>query len=212
MTTPGPKPKPTALKAFEGNPSNRPFNEHEPTPQKLTNKAPCDWMEPDCEYMTLDRFPLHQVAKMIWHRFEPELSRLNILTELDRELFGRYCETFARWLKMKAFIDKNGEAFPVYGGQFEPVFNEDGEPVLKEDGKQRHAFKKYLKKMQAFPQVAIYKSLGGELRKYEAEFGIGAAARTRIQTVVESDLANGGQAKDDDEFNYAKRHGLRAVK
>lgn len=213
MTVPGPKPKPTAIRKFEGNPANRPLNEREPTPEEIKNAEPVDWLSADCDYMILDRFPTHEVSKMIWNELSPQLIALGVLTNVDKGLFGRYCETFARWLKMKAFIDKNGEAFPVYSSQFAPVRNEDGSHATHPDGKLKYEYQKTLKKMSMFPQVAIYKSLGSDLRRYEAEFGIGAASRTRIQTVVESALKGGGQPADAHDFNYAaQRGGLRAVK
>lgn len=213
MSKPGPKPKPTAIRKFEGNPGNLPLNDYEPDPDDIKNiEAHVDWMDGDCEYMRLEKFPLHEVSKLVWDRAAPELVRLGVLTEVDRYKFARYCETFARWLKMKAFIDKNGEAFPIYGGQFEPVYDDDGFPVMKPDGSGvKHQFKKYLKRMSAFPQVAIYMKCADQLRKYEEEFGIGAASRTRIQTIVKSALEGGG-AEERDEWDYASHRGLRSVK
>lgn len=214
MSKPGPKPKPTAIRIFEGNPGNLPLNEHEPEPEEIANiETYVDWMDSDCVYMQLEKFPLHEVAKLVWDKVAPELTRLGVLTEVDRYKFARYCETFARWLKMKAFIDRNGEAFPVYGGQFEPMYDSDGQPILKADGSVQHQFKKYLKKMSTFPQVALYLKCADQLRKYEEEFGIGAASRTRIQAVVKSALQEGGE-KAIDEFNYAAqgRRGLRIAK
>jgi hypothetical protein len=57
--------------------------------------------------------------------------------------------------------------------------------------------------------VTIYLKLTEALRKYEEEFGIGAASRTRIQTIVKL----GNIPDDDHDFDYAKkdRH-LSAVK
>lgn len=213
MTTPGPKPKPTPIRVFEGNPGNLPINQNEPQPQKAESLECVDWLLSECEYMALDKFPTGEVARMIWAKLAPELDRLGVLTEIDRDKFGRYCDTFARWLKMKAFIDRNGEAFPIYGGQFEPMKNPDGSPVFRPDGSQAHEYKKVLKRMQMFPQVAIYAKLADQLRRYEEEFGIGAASRTRISTIVKNSLNNGGQSNGEKKpFDYASERGLRMVK
>lgn len=195
----GPKPKPTAIRVLEGNPSNAPFNEREPKPLKIKTLEYVDWMLPGCEYMIADTFPLGDVTRLVWDKMAPELVRLGVLTEVDREMFARYCETFARWLKMKAFIDKNGEAHPVYDYIGEK--NDEGKKVVR----------KTLKKMQPFPHVDIYKALAYELRRYEGEFGIGAASRTKIQTIVQSALT-GGPTEEVSDFDYASYNGLRAIK
>lgn len=212
MSKPGPKPKPSAIRKFEGNPGNLPINELEPKPETVDSMEYADWMEPDCEFMNLEKFPLHEVAKIVWDEYSTQLIALGVLTKVDKGKFARYCETFARWLKMKAFLDRHGETYPVYGGQFEPVKDAQGNLVYKEDGSVKHEFKKYLKQMRAFPQVQMYTKLMESLRKYEEEFGIGAASRTRIQVVVESALTGGEKKDDDHDFDYARRGGLRAVK
>ena len=48
MATRGRKPKPTALKALEGNPGKRPLNEHEPMPPKATLRCPA-WLEAEAK-------------------------------------------------------------------------------------------------------------------------------------------------------------------
>ena len=210
MAKPGPKPKPTAIKIFEGNPGKRPLNEYEPTPNISETLEYPEWMQDDCEYMQLDRFPLKVVARMIFDRLSPELVRLGVLTDIDKEMFGRYCDTFARWLKAKAFIDKNGEAYPQYTWSLDPVLDEKGEQVMEYAKGPKKKWTKNLKGMKTFPQTTLYRALAEQLRKYEEEFGIGAASRTRIQTIVEDTLK--GKKEEVDEFDYAARHGLRAIK
>lgn len=198
MSKPGPKPKPTAIRVFEGNPGNLPLPENEPKPKRSEDLECSDWMEPDCPYMTGEgKFPLHEISKKIWDEMALQLDMLGVLTAVDLDKFSRYCETFARWLKMKAFIDKNGETYPVYGTAY--VTQQDGTTTMD----------KVLKHIKMFPQVTLYVKLAGELRKYEEEFGIGAASRTRIQTIVKL----GNVPDDEHDFDYAKkdRH-LSAVK
>ena len=199
MSKPGPKPKPTAIRVFEGNAGNLPLPENEPKPKRAEELQCSEWMEADCPYMSGDgKFPLHQISKKIWDEMAPELDLLGVLKGIDFGKFTRYCETFARWLKMKAFIDKNGETYPVYGTVY--VTNPETNITKME---------KTLKQLKMFPQVAIYLKLGDALRKYEEEFGIGAASRTRIQTIVKF----GDVPDDEHDFDYAKkdRH-LSAVK
>ena len=214
MTKPGPKPKPTKIRIFEGNPGNIPLNPYEPEPIKLETLTPPKWMSKSCKYMVADDFPLEKVSKAIWDDLMPELKRLGVLTEIDRNKFARYCELFARWLKMKAFIDKHGEAYPIYSGHYEPLKDPvTGQELKREDGSVRHVFRKSLKSMNKFPQADLYRALSAELNRYEGEFGIGAASRTRITAVAESQLNGSDAPKEDDEFNYAARkQPLRAVK
>lgn len=198
MSKPGPKPKPSAIRELEGNPGRIPMNEYEPKPLRADSLDPSDWMEAGCSYMTGEgKFPLTEISKKIWDEMAPQLDLLGVLKGLDFNKFSRYCETHARWLKMKAFIDKNGETYPVYGTMY--VTMEDGTTTME----------KVLKQIKTFPQVTIYLKLTEALRKYEEEFGIGAASRTRIQTIVKL----GNIPDDDHDFDYAKkdRH-LSAVK
>lgn len=205
MTTPGPKPKPTAIRVFEGNAGNVPLNEHEPKPEKCESNQVPSWLDVNCDYMLAEKFSIPDVAKMIWSELFPQLDRLGVITAVDTGKFGRYCEIFARWLKCKAFIDKHGETYPVYGGQYEPVYDkESGTQVIGADGKPKHEFKKHLKQMRQFPQVGTYLKLGEALGRYEGEFGIGAASRTRIQAVVETPFGPGVQ-DDDHDFNYHRK-------
>jgi P27 family predicted phage terminase small subunit len=47
----------------------------------------------------------------IWMRLAPPLRDRKLLTQADGETFARYCRNFARWLKMQAEVDKDGEAY-----------------------------------------------------------------------------------------------------
>jgi len=48
MSKPGPKKKNNAMRIFEGNPSHRPLNEFEPTPDVVQELPPCpDWLDED---------------------------------------------------------------------------------------------------------------------------------------------------------------------
>lgn len=193
MSKPGPKPKPTAIRELEGNAGNLPYNTHEPKPKSADSLNYVDWMDDDCEYMTGDgKFLLSEVSKKIWDEMAPQLELLGVLKSVDTAKFARYCEAFARWLKMKAFIDKNGETYPIYGMIYE---TDDNNPDAAAK------CRKVLKQIKVFPQATFYLKLSEVLRKYEEEFGIGAASRTRISTVVQV----GSVLDDEHDFDYAKK-------
>jgi P27 family predicted phage terminase small subunit len=203
MTTPGPKPKPRALRTFESNLGNAPINKYEPIPQACDDLIPPEWLSADCEYLTSEFHP-STVARIIWDRMAEPLSRIGVLTNIDKEKLTRYCYLFALWLKCKAWIDKFGTEHPVYSEYW-------GQEKDKKTGQYKTVWKRMLKKMQEYPAVGRMMSLSTELGRYEQEFGIGAASRTRIQTIVKSAL-EGGDSPAGSDFNYAAQDKLRIVK
>ena len=86
----GPKPKPTNIKKLEGMRADR-INENEP--------------EPGPSKVTCPRF-LSKEAKAEWRRIAPELTRLGLLTPLDRAAFAAYCQSYAHWVKAETLLNK----------------------------------------------------------------------------------------------------------
>jgi len=85
------KPKPTQLKALEGNRGKRPLPENEPNPYP---------MAPDCpEY--LDEF-----SKEAWNRLSPMLEKLGLLTEADGDEFATLCQVIGRLKAIRLEINK----------------------------------------------------------------------------------------------------------
>lgn len=80
----GRKPKPSALRRFEGNPSKRGFNHAEPLPP--------DGM-PDCP----DH--LNEVAQIEWDRIARSLYDMGVLTLVDRAALAAYCQAYGRWVE-----------------------------------------------------------------------------------------------------------------
>ena len=80
----GPKPKPTALKIFEGNPGQRRLNLHEPKPTPGAPTCP-GW--------------LSREAKAEWKRVVPELERLGMLAKIDRAELAAYCQSWAEYVE-----------------------------------------------------------------------------------------------------------------
>ncbi len=204
MTTPGPKPKPRAMRVFENNPGNDPINEYEPKPPLCEDVIPPEWLSSECTYLSATEFNPSAVAKMIWDRTADALAKIGVLTSIDKEKLTRYCYLFALWLKCKAWIDKYGTEHPVYSEYW-------GQEKDKKTGTYKTVWKRALKKMQEYPAVSRMMSLSTELSRYEAEFGIGAASRTRIQTIVKSAL-EGGETPAGGNFDYAAQDKLRIVK
>lgn len=80
----GRKPEPAAVQAAKGNPGKR------------TRKTLADVVEvADLG----DGTPAHlsETAKKFWARIAPELKRVNIAKQSDRNVLERYCETLAAW-------------------------------------------------------------------------------------------------------------------
>ena len=106
MATRGRKPKPTALKALEGNPGKRPLNEHEPVPPKGAIRCPA-WLEAE--------------AKKEWKRLAPSLEAMGVLTAVDITAFAGYCQAYARWKEAEEFISKHGSIFQTPSGYVQQV-------------------------------------------------------------------------------------------
>ena len=89
----GRKPKPTALRAIEGNPGKRRLNDREPTPPEGV---------PDCPD------ELDDVARAEWFRTASVLKEMKLLTRADRTALLAYCTVYARWVEAEAQVRKYG--------------------------------------------------------------------------------------------------------
>lgn len=89
----GPKPKPTDLKVFEGNPGKRPLNDQEPQPERAI---------PDCPEH------LDEVARAEWERITPELDAIGMLSRNDRAALAAYCQAWSRWVQAEEAIIQTG--------------------------------------------------------------------------------------------------------
>lgn len=172
---PGPAPKPTALKLLEGNPGKRKLNENEPTYEPTA--TPPDWLTED--------------ALVVWNKFCKELKATGILTTVDVNAFGRYCDAFAQWLKLKDFINKNGTSYPIY--EKETVM-EMVPSVVPGKMVEKPIKKKVAVGAQAFPQAKQYKEISELLLRMEQQFGMTPASRTKLTGTGGS---SGGGEEDD---------------
>lgn len=89
----GRRPKPTRIKAMTGNPGKRPLNAHEPRPAPALPECPSQ---------------LSPVARLEWMRLTAELSKLNLITHLDRGALATYCGAYALWAEAMEQIQKYG--------------------------------------------------------------------------------------------------------
>ena len=109
-----------------------------------------DWLDPD--------------AKEAWGQVVPLLLEMGVLTKVDGNALGRYCQLWSRWKAAELFIQKHGSVYPI------------------KDERGR------TKCVQQFPQVAIAHRLSLALTRLEAEFGLTPAGRSRIQVGSSSQL------------------------
>ena len=100
----GPKPKPTAMRIFEGNPSRRPLNKCEPIGPDADLSCP-DW--------------LSEIGAAKWEEVAPMLSGMRVLTQADRDVLSCYCEAWAEFHESREIIEKNGiTAVGEKGGEY----------------------------------------------------------------------------------------------
>ena len=91
----GPPKKPSAIRRAEGNPGHRPLPKDEPQP-KGDDRCPAS---------------LSKGAVEVWKRLAPQLKEMGVLTRIDTDVLGRYCEVWVQWRKATDAIVKNGLTF-----------------------------------------------------------------------------------------------------
>lgn len=101
MGSRGPTPKPTAIKALQGNPGRRDLNTQEPQPTETTPQCP-SWMD--------------AIGKKEWRRIVPELERMRLLTCIDGAALEGYCQAYARWVEAEKSLKKHGMTFTTPNG------------------------------------------------------------------------------------------------
>lgn len=89
----GRRPKPTRIKALTGNPGKRPLNPNEPRPEAVAPECPPE---------------LGPAAQREWHRLASELTKLNMVTNLDRGALAAYCGAYALWAEATEQVQKYG--------------------------------------------------------------------------------------------------------
>lgn len=140
----GRPPKPTRLKVLTGNPGKRALNEHEPRPEPTV---------PDCPP------ELSPAAKREWERLVGDLSKLNLITNLDRAALASYCGAYALWAEAMEAIQKFGAM----------VKSPSGYPIQS-------------------PYISIANRQSEIMMRIASEFGFTPASRSRIATPMPAEL------------------------
>ncbi len=138
----GRTPKPTRLKILTGNPGKRPLNTSEPEPEPAIPECPAE---------------LGPVARREWDRLTGELSKLKLLTNLDRAALAAYCGAYALWAEATEAIQKFGTM----------VKSPSGYPIQS-------------------PYVSIANRQAEIMMRISSEFGFTPASRSRISTPTSS--------------------------
>ena len=162
----GRKPKPTHLKVLEGNVGHRRLNSDEPRPGLAI---------PTC--------PQHlcPAAKAEWKRLARQLSRLGILTILDRAALAAYCQSYGgRWVEAERKLSETPALLKMPSGYVQQ------NPWLTIAGKQLELMHKYLSEFGLSPvarsRVTVKSSIS--LRPKPWEFGI-----DRVRTAADEYLS-----------------------
>lgn len=132
----GRRPKPTRVKVLTGNPGKRPLNRDEPRPEPAAPECPTE---------------LGPVAHREWNRLVGELTKLRMLTNLDRAALAAYCGAYALWAEATEAIQKYGTM----------VKSPSGYPVQS-------------------PYVSIANRQAEIMMRIASEFGFTPASRSRI--------------------------------
>lgn len=134
----GRKPTPTHIKAITGNPGKRALNADEPIPVPAVPECPQE---------------LGAVARGEWDRLAGELSKLRLLTALDRAALATYCGAYELWAEATAAIQ-------TYGSM---IKSPQGFPMQS-------------------PYIAVANRQAELMLRVASEFGFTPASRSRIAT------------------------------
>lgn len=105
---------------------------------------------------------LGENAKACWDELAPMLVELNVLTIADRTALALLCETYSNWRRSQDMLAKHGDVYPI----------------KDDNGK--------VKYLQQTPYVSMSKAYAKQLKDMLCEFGLTPSARSRVQTVQDS--------------------------
>jgi P27 family predicted phage terminase small subunit len=133
----GRKPKPAHLRLVQGNPSGRAINMNEPIARAAVPTAP--------KYLCA-------AAKREWKRITPLLHAAGLISHLDQQALGAYCQSVARLAEANGAIATEGAIIITPTGHRRPN-----------------------------PWIAIQNSCLRQVSSFRAEFGLRPSARTRLK-------------------------------
>lgn len=140
----GPAPKPAKLKLLQGTYRADRDASSPPTPETAVPSCP-SW--------------LHAEAKRVWRRITPQLEKLGLISEIDRDALAAYCQAYAEWWQMERIIADEGHF----------------QTNLRSGHTSPH------------PAVRIRDAAVKTMRDYEREFGMTPSARTRVSAEKKDD-------------------------
>ncbi len=159
----GPPPKPTALKAIEGNRGKQSVNKQEPDPDYLDDLTPPAWLPKD--------------AKEVWNNVAPKLRKARLLTVADVELLAMGCVSIAQYRRS---VKKCG-ARMVIDPKAKPTAAAVGDDVDV-------AAEESTKSASLNPWMIVQSMTFKQAMKVFTEFGMTPSARTRLAIQPQQDL------------------------
>lgn len=170
----GPLPKPTALRAIDGNRGKRATNKQEPDPEYLDDGAGApEWLDAR--------------AKAVWDELAPPLQKARLVAVIDVPLLAMCCVAIAQF---RYAAGKVGDNAVMSATESKPAA--EGKPATDGRGEQINPW--LIVQSMSFKQaVAILR-----------DFGVSPAARTRIALQPQMDLfaVGGTNAKGDKASKY----------
>lgn len=164
----GPPPKPTALKAVEGNRGKRPSNKQEPDPEYVEDLSPPAWLPAD--------------AKAVWTNVAPKLRAAKLLTVIDIEMLAMGCVSIAQYrgavkeAGARLVIDQKAAA---EADQVDKSESDDDAP----------------KGACLNPWLIVQSMAFKQAMKVFTEFGMSPSSRTRLAIQPQQDLFGSDKAK-----------------
>lgn len=155
----GRKALPTNLKVIRGTAQPCRMNDKEPKPEKARRPPPPK--------------TLSDSAKKHWRIISKELEACGVLTLVDKDALGIYCELYAQWVQASDMIQKKGIviADPRYADKKTKADKPIVVPVLS-------------------PYFKASLKLAEQMKQMLCEFGMTPASRTRIQSDKEASEDN----------------------
>lgn len=120
-------------------------------------------------------------GKKRWKELMPELAAMKLLTEADKGLYVRYCQTYGRWVEMERWLDKKGMEFV------------------------RTNKKEMTTGVMLMPHVFEVRKLAEELIKMEREMGLSPASRASLAVGIHDPSENRGKGRDPGVLYFPKR-------
>lgn len=163
----GPAPKPTALRLLEGNLGKRPINAQEPRPDIRMPQRPA-WLDAG--------------AQSVWRRLAPKLLELGVLSEVDGDIFGAYCQTASDLRRIRRLIaSAEKKAARAVAEKLKDLAPDDPKRLDYDTAADTAMFAKvgdgstlFTKQDQCIQRLTTL----------AREFGLTASARSRIQTTA----------------------------